>query len=193
MWIDIPDKLFSGLDIWKNNIQNEWSWISYIVDLLKYLLDKIGWAIILFIIQKQYEKRKLSFQPIRCTLLSSKPVKYDSHLYQLPSNRKLEIGFGRYYYHFRLQLKADNNSYCNISLKGLGAKKIQLDNLGDGNNSIEVDLKVFWGLRKISWIFPIGLTICFQDNTNMKYVEKILLINKSGTYSINIKSLKKCS
>lgn len=188
-WIDIPNKLFSTLDILKIYLPDGFSRVETFINFIKYFLDKIGWAFILFLIQKYYERRQLSCLPIRCKLLSSIPVKYDSKLFSLHSNKKLKIGVGRYYYHLKLQLYAENNSYFNLSIKNLG-NKLQLGDLMN-NKDVVIDLAVYCDFKWIIWILPISLTLRFSDDQNIKYKEKIVLINRKGVYSCDIKTPQK--
>ena len=189
-WFNIPDKLFSVIDNLKNYLPNDWLWRDTIVDVAKYLLDKIGWAVILFIIQKKYEKHQSPCPPIRCKLLSIRPVKYDSQLHQVYSNKKLELGFGRYYYHFVLQFDAEKNNYFNLSIKGLGVNKLKFDSIKD-NETVVADLVVYYIFEKVIWILPISITIRFCDAHNTKYKERLVLIRKNGMYSCNIKTPRK--
>lgn len=189
-WLNIPNKLFPGMDELKNYLPDDWLWGNKIVDGAKYLLDKIGWAIILFIIQKQYERHQSPCPPIRCTLLSTRPAKYDSQLHKYCSNKKLELGFGRYYYHFVLEFHAENNSYFNLSIKGFGINKLKLDSIKN-NEIVVVDLVVYYILEKVIWILPISMTLSFCDNCNAKYKEKLVLTRKNGVYSCNIETPQK--
>lgn len=189
-WLNIPDKLFSVIDGLKKYLPDGWTWSGALIDAVKYLLDKVGWAIILFLIQKHYEKRQTSCPPVRCKLLASRPVKYDSQLHKLCSTAKLELGLGRYYYHFRLQLNAEDNAFFNLSIRGLGFNKLQLDTIKN-NETVVVDLVVYYVFEKVIEIFPIIIVLSFQDTYNAKYKERLVLIRKNGAYFCRIKTPKK--
>lgn len=189
-WLNIPDKLFSVIDGLEKYLPEGWTWSGEVIDTVKYLLDKIGWAIILFLIQKYYEKHQASCPPVRCRLLVSRPVKYDSQLHKLHSTQKLELGFGRYYYHFKLELNAEDNTFFNLSIRGLGINKLKLDTL-KSKESVVVDLVVNYVFEKVIEISPIIIVLSFRDTSNAKYKEKIALIRKNGAYSCRIKTPKK--
>lgn len=190
-WIDIPNKLSFIFVPLKAYIPEEWSWGDKIIDVIKYSFDKVGWALILFIIQKQYDKHALSCIPVKCTLLTPNPTRYDSRLLKSPSNKTLRTGFGRYYYDFKLKLDAESNKYYNLSIKKAGFNELQLDTLGESNKTIVIHLTVYCDSKKVIGIFPIVLTLFFSDTKNTRYKERIIITKKRGMYFCNIRTPQK--